>query len=485
MTRAGRILARALVVAILALLLPAIVAADDSSATRQLFEEHRDRVVAVTYVLRPREKPTGGEGRRVEEAECGVIVNDAGLVVIPADPFPDPGGDPRTTLAPVEFKVYRGGGRPLDAEAVGLDVELNLAYLKLKQPPAGLRPLRFDPAGRLAVGDRVMVIGLMPKRYDYAPVLYNAMVNAVLDKPRRMYSLDLPVQDLSIGGLVLAADGRPVGLVGEDVLDDSPGPDRMPGNTLSLFGSLTQGRRVGYPMIFPYSLFAAGMSSPPSIAAQDKRSWLGIIMQPLAEELISYWRLDTEGGIIVSSVVEGSPAEKAGLRASDIIVALQGEPLRLRREDELPDLRRRIERLGVDRPIELSYLRDGVRHDITLTLAEAPLSAFSAQEVEDEDLGVTVRQITIDDVLAQNLEPATTGVVVSDMEQAGWAQVAGLRPGDIIQAVDGHVVGDIESFRRQTERLHEQKPEATLFFVLRQTETLFVRLKTPWSRRQG
>ena len=62
---------------------------------------------------------------------------------------------------------------------------------------------------------------------------------------------------------------------------------------------------------------------------------------------------------------------------------------------------------------------------------------------------------------------------------------AGLRPGDIIQAVDGHVVGDIESFRRQTERLREQKPEATLFFVLRQTETLFVRLKTPWSRRQG
>jgi serine protease Do len=453
------------------------------AAYRQAFQAYRDRVVAVTYVLRPREKPTGGEGRRVEDAECGLIVDDRGLVILPADPFPEPEGDPRTTLAPVEFKVHVRGGRPLEAEAVGLDRELNLAYLRIKQPPRGLAPLRFETA-RLEVGDRLLVIGLMARRYDYAPLLYAAMVNAVVEKPRRMYSLDLPVQDLSIGGLVITEDGRPVGLVGEDVLEDAPaGPDRMPGNTLSLFGSLTQGRRVGYPMVFPWELFSAAVASPPAIAEQEKRSWMGIIMQPLGDELIRYWRLKTDGGIIVSSVVDGSPAQKAGLRTSDILVALQGQPILTRKEEDLSEFRRRIERLGVGSSVQLTYLREGVAHETALMLEEAPLTAFSAQEMENDDLGLTVRQITMDDLLGQNLDPATRGVVVSDLEQAGWAQLGGLQEGDIIQGVDGKPVEDMDGFRHQVDRLREEKPGATLFFVLRQTDTVFVRLKTPWGRR--
>jgi S1-C subfamily serine protease len=467
-------------------LAPASVAtasAEPGRAYRQAFQAHRDRVVAITYVLRPREKPTGGEGRRVEDAECGVIVDDRGLVILPADPFPEPGGDPRTTLAPVEFKVHVRGGRPLDAEAVGLDRELNLAYLRIKQPPRGLPPLRFQPE-RLDVGDRVLVIGLMSRRYDYAPIVYPAMVNAVVDKPRRMYSLDLPVQDLSIGGLVITEDGRAIGLVGEDVLEDAPtGTDRMPGNTLSLFGSLTQGRRVGYPMVFPWELFSAGTASPPAIAEQEKRSWIGIIMQPLGDDLIRYWGLKTDGGIIVSSVVDGSPAQKAGLRTSDIIVALQGQPLLTRKEEDLAEFRRRIERQGVGTSVQVTYLREGVAHEASLQLEEAPLTAFSAQELESDDLGLTVRQITLDDLLGQNLDPATRGVVVSDLEQAGWAQLAGLQEGDVIQAVDGRPVEGMDAFRQQVDRLREEKPAATLFFVLRQTETLFVRLRTPWGRR--
>jgi serine protease Do len=484
----NRTVLRALAVLALGLSLAAAAAAaapGDPKSLREIFEAHRDRVVGVTYVLRPREKPTGGEGRRVENAACGLLVNDEGLVVIPADPFPEPGGDPRTTLAPVEFKVHVRGGRPLDATAVGLDPELNLAFLRLEQPPRGLKPLTFDGAARVEVGDRLLVIGLMSRRYDYAPVLYTAMVNAVVDHPRRMFGLDLLVQDLAIGGLVLTGDGRPLGLVGEDVLDDSPTGDRSPGNTLSLIGSLTQGQRVGYPMVFPYALFAPSLASPPSLADVERRSWMGIIMQPLGEDLIAYWKLDAQGGVIISSVVEGSPAEKAGLRTSDIIVSMQGQPLAIRKDEDLPDFRRRVERMGVGRPLELEYLRDGVRHVASLTLAEAPLTAFSAQEIEDDDLGFTVRQITIDDILGQNLDPDTAGVVVSELEQAGFAQIAGLRAGDIVQGIDGRPVRDIDAFRRELDRLRKDKPEGSLFFVLRQTETLFLRLKTPWTRPRG
>lgn len=455
---------------------------DGPQALREVYQSYRDNVVAITYTLRPKEKPTGGEGRKVEDAVCGVIVDATGLIVTSADPFPDPGGDPKTTLIPVEFKVHLPGGRPVDAEAVGLDRELNLAYLRLKSSPPGVRALRFAENARLDVGDPVVVIGLMSRNYDYEPTFFTGVVNAVVNRPRRMYSLNVYLQDLSIGGLVIGPGGQPIGIIGEDVLKEAPTNDRMPANVLSIFGSFTQGSRVGYPMVFPFVNFAADLTAPPAVDAGEKRSWLGIVMQPLNEDLIDYWKLDADGGIIISSVLEGSPAEKAGLKPGDILVSLQGEPLRITKEEELASFRRSIERLGVGKPVDLAYLRQGARHTASFALGEAPKTAWTAEELKDEDLGVTVREITIDDIQAQNLEPTVRGVVVSELEQAGWCQLAGVQTDDIIASADGHPITNLESFRAQTERLRDEKPEGVVFFVQRQGETLFIRVKTPFTK---
>ena len=451
-------------------------------SVREIFQTYRENVVGITYTLRPLEKPTGGEGARIEDATCGVIVDPNGLIITSADPFPDPGGDPRTTLAPVEFKVRVNGGRPLDAEAVGMDRELNLAFLRIKNPPLGLRAIKFADKRRLAVGDEVHVIGVMSRNYDYAPIIYSGLVNALIERPRRMYSLDILIQDLAIGGLVVAGDGEAIGVIGEDLLNEPREQERRPGNAVSLLGSITQGTRVGYPMAFPYALLAADIASPPLFASEEKRSWLGIIMQPLSKELIEYWRLDVEGGVIISSVVEGSPAEKAGLMQGDILIELDSQPLRVTEEENLSDFRRRIERIGVAKPVNLVVLRAGVRKEMSLLLGDAPKTAWTAREHKDEDLGVTTREITIDDLQEQNLDPETTGVVVDEMEQAGWSQIAGLQVDDIIQSVDGHQVADLDSFRAQADRLREKRASQTIFFVLRQGETLFVLIKTPWAK---
>jgi len=448
---------------------------------REILDRYGRNLVAITYTLRPREKPTGGEGRKVEEALCGVLVDGQGLIVTSADPFPDPGGDPKTTLVPIEFKVRIGGGRPMEADAIGMDRDLNLAFLRLRTPPESTRAVSFDADAAVDVGDRLYVIGILSKEYDYQPVFYPATVNAVLRRPRLMYNLDVPIEDLAIGGLVVAADGRAVGIVGEDLLKEAPAGDRTPANILSVFGSFTQGRRIGYPMVFPYALFSEQLASPPPIESESGRSWLGIVMQPLSQDLIDYWRLDAEGGVIISSVVDGSPAEKAGLRAADILVSLQGEPIRVNLDEDLSDFRRRIERIGVGQGVEIAYLRQGERMEVTVALGEAPETAWTAEEYEDDDLGLTVREITMDDMLGQNLDQGTNGVVVSEMEHAGWAQIAGLQAGDIIQSVNGRPVENLASFRAEADRLREEKPESVLLFVMRQTETLFVRVRTPWT----
>jgi serine protease Do len=233
-------------------------------------------------------------------------------------------------------------------------------------------------------------------------------------------------------------------------------------------------------MVFPVSVFAGSLAAPPPIPAVEIRSWLGIIMQPLNEDLIEYWNLDADGGIIISSVIEGSPAEEAGLQVADIIIALEGEPLAITKEEDLAGFRRSIELKGVGARTHLTLLREGVRQEVSLQLGLAPVTAWTAEEYEDEDLGLTVREITLNDIQGQNLGQDTEGVVVSELEQAGSMQLAGLLQGDIIQQVDGHAVTDLGSFREQVERLRDEKPRSTVLFVLRQIETLFVAVRTPW-----
>ena len=150
------------------------------------------------------------------------------------------------------------------------------------------------------------------------------------------------------------------------------------------------------------------------------------------------------------------------------------------RDDQLADFRRRIERIGIGSPVDLALLRRGVRLTISLTLGEAPKTAWTAEEFKDDDLGMTTREITIDDLQGQNLDPATHGVIVAELEQAGWAQIAGLEPRDIVLMVDGQPTIDFPSFRARMDRLRELRTAEILFFVQRRSRTVFVLLKTSW-----
>ena len=89
-------------------------------------------VVPVRFTLRPLEAPDGGEGQKIEDVVCGVIVNEDGLIVVSGDPFPDPGGDPRATLIPLDFRVLGGDDVEYPAMVLGMNRDLNLAYLQFE-----------------------------------------------------------------------------------------------------------------------------------------------------------------------------------------------------------------------------------------------------------------------------------------------------------------------------------------------------------------
>jgi S1-C subfamily serine protease len=438
-------------------------------------------VVPVRYTLRPQEAPTGGEGEKVEKVVCGLLISDDGLVVIPGDPFPDPGGDPRLTLEPVAFAILGSGETEHPADPVGFDRDLNLGYVRLSGPlPSGLRPVHFETDPQIRIGEEIWIVGLLSERYGYAAAFWPAKVNAAVDKPRPMFSMTAPVIDLAIGGLVATPDGKALGLVGEDVLPPPRSPGDLPQNALLVFGSFSQGPRVGYPMLFPAPLFRESMASPPPLESRPSRSWLGITMQALSRRLASYWKIDGGGGVIVTGVLDASPAAAAGLQGGDVILALGGAPISAREDSDLPLFRQQVERLAPGKPVPLRVWRAGQITELAIHPDVAPRTSFLAEEYRDEEFGLTVREITFDYLQAQNLPVDTAGVVISELQNAGWAEVAGLAPGDLVLRVDDSPMEDLASFRAALEQAREAHRRQVRFFVQRGVETQFFSVRTDW-----
>ena len=470
---------------LLALAAVAGMAAADARAARldmeELMTSLHGSVVPVRITLRPIEPPPGGEGQKVEEVFCGVVLTDDGLVVVSGDAFPDPGGDPRTTLEPVSFDVLAANETEYSLTAEGLNRDLNLAYLRFSDGlPEGYGPVQIRDHVAPEIGDEILVVGLMPERYDYARTFWPGRISARLVSPRTMYAVTTFIQDLSIGGLALDARGKPLGLVAEDILPSGQRPGRNTANPLTLLGSLSQGPRVGYPMIFPFDLLAEDIASPPPLEREPKKAWFGITMQPLNRELGDYWNIDNPGGIIISAVLDGSPAQGAGLHPRDILLRLGESPVTAREFTDLATFRKRVEKLTIGEQVELLVWREGQELTLQLHPGVAPRTGFLAREFEDEMFGLTVRELTVDVLQARNLPSSTGGVLISEMETAGWAQVAGLRVQDIILRVNGTPITDLDVFGKFMEQLREDQSGEVYFFVQRNVETRFVKVRTDW-----
>jgi S1-C subfamily serine protease len=433
------------------------------------------------------ESETGVEGGRAEGALCGVVVDGSGLIVAPGDIFPEPGGEPRETLVPADFKIHAEGERAYAATAVGIDRSLNLAFLRAE--PAALphlKPVKFREGAPFSVGDPIVIVGALGRKYGFAPAIFQATINAQTQGIVTLYGVDTILQDLTVGGLVLRRDGSAAGIVAKDILLEDLDQARSPGNLLSIIANMGQPqvRKPGYAMVMPYAAFAKSLAAPPplDLAPDLKHAWIGIVMQALSDDLRDYWKLPVSGGIIVGSVIDGSPAQAAGLRQGDVLTSLEGEPLKITEDAQLAEFRRRIEIMGAGRQVDVDAWRDGRPMRVHLTLGEAPKTASRAEEYKDEDFGLTVREITIDVQQALNLDPSFQGVVVADLEESGWADVAGLGPDDIILSVNGVKVAKVQELRDALNDVKHRRDTEAVFFVMRPPDTLFVRVKTDFGR---
>jgi serine protease Do len=326
----------------------------------------------------------------------------------------------------------------------------------------------FKKKGPLAVGDAVLILGILGQSLDHRPTTFLRRVGAVLENPRMTYCIDDRVPFGAVGGPVIDELGDVIGVVGFDLSPSEGGELYV---------------RSGHPLIYEAELFVDLIANPPGERAESldrQDAWLGVFTQPLTDDLAEYWGLEGTGGVVVSTLVPDSPAGAAGLERGDVITAFNGVPVKAKQDREVLAFTKLVREAGVGTEVALKLIRDGEPMELTLRLAERPKSARDAGEHEDTVFGLTVREITTDVRILLNLPDDVQGVIVRRVKSGSWADLAGFRPGVIIMNFGDHPVRDLGEFVEAVEKVVQDQPSEVTVFCKVGARTGFFRIQPRW-----
>lgn len=211
------------------------------------------------------------------------------------------------------------------------------------------------------------------------------------------------------------------------------------------------------------------------------KAWIGIATQPVVPRLAERLGSTDATGYRVTRVYPGTEAAAAGLEVGDVVVALDREPLSPRGIEDSGLLARRVRRLTIGGEAVLTVLRDGARRDVAVTLERTRRGPDEAARHRDPDFELLAREITFFDRDDHRWDDEVAGVLVEQIEPAGWAGLGGLRPGDLILRFGGRAVDDLASFEKALEAAVEARDERVEVVVLRGARTRFLYLEPEWS----
>lgn len=200
------------------------------------------------------------------------------------------------------------------------------------------------------------------------------------------------------------------------------------------------------------------------------RGYLGIRPQPVTDAIRRAMNLKSTAGVLVSEVIEGQPAEKAGIKAGDVIIEVGGKAAR-----DVEQFRRMVAEYAPGSTVEFKLIRDGREQRKRIRLAEFPDEEVSAaptdREPESRHFGMSVRAPGPAERAA-----GLTGAVVESVEPGSAAAEAGILPGDIVLELGGRPVRGVREFETEARR-QEAAGQAVLVRVQRDGRTLFLALE--------
>lgn len=210
------------------------------------------------------------------------------------------------------------------------------------------------------------------------------------------------------------------------------------------------------------------------------KAWIGVAVQPVLQKLAGQLGLGNKLGFRITRIYPGTLAAGSDLKVGDVIVALNGDPLRPRGMQEAGLFHRVVRQLDMDGSARLGLIRDGQERQVEVKLERTRLTPEEAARERNRDFDLTVREITFFDRDEARWGEDVKGVIVSQVEPAGWSGLGGVRSGDLIQRIADREVTDLDSFKKALAEVTQAKPERIEFVVLRGVRTHFQYVEPEW-----
>lgn len=450
----------ALCVGVIFSLCPAPLLADPmADQMRKVRDAVAPSTVVVSYYV---ERDDGG---RADARVLGTVVGQGNLILFSSVAIPS-----QIALTQFhDFKVIVTKGDDLktfDAEYLGKDEQAQVAFVQVTDPQAPPLPvLSFDEKVKIDVGDPVLSFAMLGEPDGYGRVVQSTRISGRIDQPITTYVASSGLG--SPGTPVIMLDGKVVGIIGLVRLNR---------------GTNARPNWATVEVVWPTERFIERLRNPPKGGAMVKRPWIGIqTLTAVTKDLAEYFKLGDRRGVIIGQVVPQSPAEKAGLKPEDIILAVNGKDLKGTEGQLVENFGNDIRERKIGEVLTFDVWRAGKIEPLKVTLAEQPPGPAEAERYRIASFGLTVREMVLQDRLTRELPPTETGVVVAFVDSAGWAQDGGLRTDDIIKKVQAKDTPTLADFKRVFQEETKNKPKEIVLFVLRGTkETQLVRLEPRW-----
>ncbi|MBC8208784.1 MAG: DegQ family serine endoprotease [Desulfobulbaceae bacterium] len=350
-----------------------------------------------------------------------------------------------------EILVTLADNRELEAEIVGTDPKSDVAVIRLKKTPGDLKPLTIGDSSQMRLGEVVLAIGNpfgLGHTVTMGIISAKGRADVGINDYEDFIQTDAAINPGNSGGALLNLHGELIGI-----------------NSAIISRS---GGYQGIGFAIPSNMAQAVMDS---LIAHGRvvRGWLGVSIQNLDRNLAEAMGLNINSGVLISDIIDDSPAARAGLKRGDIIRKVNSQTI-----DNASRLRNSIASLGSEAKIKLAILRNQKEKIITVHLTAQPEDIAGGTPLDDDEgvlAGLNLSSITPTTREQYKITPKIKqGIVITGVKRDSKAQQAGLRPGDVILELNQQPVDSIKTFSK----IYKAATDKILLVISRQNSTFYL-----------
>ena len=359
----------------------------------------------------------------------------------------------------------------------------------------------------MKVGKKVKINGLRNSK-KISWVLTTSKRESAFAKERELKSWGITIRDFTLMSSLEARrstkEGAQIHSVGRGGPSNSAKPSLVRGDVITkingeavrgikdlirLSKKITEGKKEPVSTLVTFerdmakllTVVKIGPEAEENRPVQAWKPWLGVSTQVLTRELSEALKMPkTTRGVRIAQVYPRTPAQKAGMLAGDILFRIDGQIIQAYRTEDAEVFGNMIKEYKPGSLALFSGMREGKKLDLNVTLEKRPDPSNELPDYEEETFEFTVRELSFGDRISKRLKEKEPGLVVENVEPAGWASLAGLRQGDLVLQINGESMSEVELFEKKMDQWIIEKEKRIIFFVKRGIHTLFLELEPDW-----